>query len=272
MPRHLWEKTLFPKNRKNHRRHINSESSSTSINRFVDSEVVVVLVRERVTKAHTMMLWRQGLLVGVVVLFRADDVSSFPVGQLSHLTRGAYPDRDVSFESTRRSTPMHSSASAFSSATSLSMWSRDDDIQGSDRIKACVPYILPLLDGDQFGTYIYERIPPLGFLDDLLLAPLVDIFHKIPFLGLGLFIMLTLGTRFNTEMDRNVRFSAQQAALIDLALIVPELIAGSFQEDPLPRYHYGALYELCLVRLHVRDYLQRLLQFARQKARSNTVH
>lgn len=121
-------------------------------------------------------------------------------------------------------------------ASSMGLWSRDEEIEGSDRLKACVPYILPLLDGDQFGTYIYERVPPLGFVHDMLLGPLVDIYHHIPFLGLGLFVALTLGTRFNTSMDRNVRFSAQQAALIDVALIFPELIASSFIEQPLPRY------------------------------------
>jgi hypothetical protein len=120
--------------------------------------------------------------------------------------------------------------------TSLYIWNNDgDDLLGSDRFKACVPYLLPLLDGDQFGRYIYERIPPLGALDDILLAPLVSIMHKIPFLGLGLFLLLTLGTRFNTDMNRNVRFSAQQAALIDVALIIPELVGGAFGQDPLPR-------------------------------------
>lgn len=116
------------------------------------------------------------------------------------------------------------------------MWSGEDELQGSDRIKACFPYILPLLDGAPFGRYIYERIPPIGFLNDILLGPLLNIYHSVPFLGIGLFIALTLGTRGNTEMSRGVRFNAQQAALIDVALVFPELIAGSFEENPVPRY------------------------------------
>jgi hypothetical protein len=118
------------------------------------------------------------------------------------------------------------------------MFDESEEIEGVDRIKACIPYFLPLIDGDGagFGRYVYERCPPLGFLDELLLGPLVNIFHMIPFLGLGLFVALTLGTRFNTNMNRNVRFSAQQAALIDVALVFPELIASGFQEEPLPRY------------------------------------
>lgn len=123
-----------------------------------------------------------------------------------------------------------------SSPTKLCMWSRDDDLNGADRFKACVPYFLPLLDGDEFGHYIYQRIPPLGFLNSIFIGPLAETYHKIPFLGVGLFILLTLGTRFNTDMDRNVRFNAQQAALIDVALIFPELIASGFVENPVPRY------------------------------------
>lgn len=116
------------------------------------------------------------------------------------------------------------------------MWSQDDELVGADRVKACVPYILPLLDGDQFGHYIYyTRLPILGEINDFLLGPLVHLQHKVPFLGVGLFVLLTLGTRFNTEISRNVRFSAQQAALIDVALIFPQLIGEAFHEDPLPR-------------------------------------
>lgn len=117
------------------------------------------------------------------------------------------------------------------------MWSQDEDIKGADRIKACIPYILPLLDGDQFGHYIlHSRFPILGEINDFLLGPLLHIQHKVPFFGVGLFVLLTLGTRFNTDISRNVRFSAQQAALIDVALIIPELIGNSFVEQPLPRY------------------------------------
>jgi hypothetical protein len=115
------------------------------------------------------------------------------------------------------------------------MWSQDDELRGIDRYKACVPYLLPLLDGDQFGRYLYLRFPPMAFLDDLLLGPATGVMHKIPFLGVILFLLLTLGTRFNSSMSRNVRFNAQQAALIDVALIVPELFASSFQDMELPR-------------------------------------
>lgn len=137
----------------------------------------------------------------------------------------------------RRSQPLTSSTSrVFGKSALYGMWSQDDEIEGSDRIKACIPYLLPLIDGDHFGQYIYERFPVLGMIDDVTIGPLAEWGHKIPFLSLGLFIALTLGTRFNPSMSRNLRFSAQQAALIDVALLFPELIASGFAEDPVPRY------------------------------------
>ena len=133
--------------------------------------------------------------------------------------------------------PLRSRSSSTTTATSLHIWNwNGEDIEGQNRFKACVPYLLPLLDGDGFGKYIYERIPPLGFLDSLFIGPLYENFTQIPFLGLIIFIGLTLGTRGNTEMDRNVRFSAQQAALIDVALVFPELIGSAFEGEDIPRY------------------------------------
>jgi hypothetical protein len=121
-------------------------------------------------------------------------------------------------------------------STSLQMWSQDNELQGSDRIKACVPYLLPLIDGNVFGHYIYERIPILGEISDLFISPLVHLLDKFPFANVLLFVALTLGTRFNLTMNRNVRFSAQQAALIDVALLIPEIVRESAMEEPVPRY------------------------------------
>jgi hypothetical protein len=115
-------------------------------------------------------------------------------------------------------------------------WGNTDDIEGLDRYKSCIPYLLPLLDGEIFGRYIYERVPPLGFLDALFIGPLYETYRSIPFLGLILFVTLTLGTRLNLDMNRNLRFNAQQAALIDVALVFPELIGAAFEGEDIPRY------------------------------------
>ncbi|KAL3928442.1 MAG: hypothetical protein SGBAC_012650 [Bacillariaceae sp.] len=117
-----------------------------------------------------------------------------------------------------------------------SMWSSDDEIEGIDKFKSCVPYMLPLLDGEIFGKYIYERIPPLGFLDSLFIGPLYESYSQVPFFSTIIFIGLTLGTRGNTDMSRNLRFNAQQACLIDIALIGPEIIGDGFNGEDIPRW------------------------------------
>jgi len=119
--------------------------------------------------------------------------------------------------------------------TKLQAWS-SDELQGPDKIKACVPYMLPLLDGDFFGKYIYQRIPPLGFIDEYFIAPLVSILEAYPLLPLLLFVLLIFGTRVNAaNMSRNVRFNAQQACLIDCALILPTIIQEGLVEVDVPR-------------------------------------
>lgn len=120
--------------------------------------------------------------------------------------------------------------------TRLYKWmTDDDDLQGSDRIKACIPYMLPLLDGDFFGKYIYQRIPPLGTLDQILIAPLVSILQSFPFLSLILFCLFTLGARNAQGLSRNVRYNAQQAVLIDIVLIFPTIIYEGLADVDVPR-------------------------------------
>jgi hypothetical protein len=107
------------------------------------------------------------------------------------------------------------------------MWTEDDEIQGLDRFKACVPYLLPLIDGHHFAKYICLRFPIIGAIDSFTIGPLADIADSIPFATLILFLILSLGTR-NPEMSKSLRFSAQQAVLIDVSLILPELTASAF--------------------------------------------
>jgi len=118
--------------------------------------------------------------------------------------------------------------------TALKMWN-SDEINGPDKIKACIPYLLPLIDGDMYGKFIYQRVPPLKFLDDLFIAPLVDIFEAYPFFPLIFFVLLVLGTRNADGMSRVVRFNAQQAVLIDITLILPTLIGEGLDGVGVPR-------------------------------------
>jgi hypothetical protein len=136
----------------------------------------------------------------------------------------------------RRRHSSHKTSRPFYVPLYMSRWRGTEDVQGPDVLKSCIPYLLPLLDGELFGKYIYHQVPPLGFLDSLFIGPLSEFYNSVPFLGLLMFLAMTLGTRMNTDMNWNVRFNAQQAALIDVALVFPELIGSAFKGEDLPRY------------------------------------
>jgi len=112
----------------------------------------------------------------------------------------------------------------------------EGDIRGPDRIKSCIPYMLPLIDGDSFGRFIYERVPPLATLDYVLMRPFVEAFHAVPFLSILLFMVFAIGPQLlRDSLSREVRFNAQQAIFIDLALLFPILIGEAIEGETVPR-------------------------------------
>ena len=66
---------------------------------------------------------------------------------------------------------------------------------------------------------------------------MVSTFQAFPFLGLILFLLLTIGTRAVDGISREVRFNAQQAVLIDIALIFPSLIGEGLDGVGVPRIY-----------------------------------
>lgn len=88
-----------------------------------------------------------------------------------------------------------------------------------------------------FGKYFYQRIPPLNTIHEILISPLVNMFESFPFLGLILFVLLSIGSRNADGMSRVVRFNAQQAVLIDIALILPTLVGQGLDGVGVPRMY-----------------------------------
>merc|ERR1711862_301699 len=68
--------------------------------------------------------------------------------------------------------------------------------------------------------------------DYVLLRPFVEMGFTLTFL---LFLTFSLGTRFVGNLSREVRFNAQQAVLIDVALIFPQLLGEASEGLSLPR-------------------------------------
>lgn len=93
----------------------------------------------------------------------------------------------------------------------------------SDRIFACLPYLLPLLDGLSFAKYLFGQFPVLKIIFQPL-APLLLIYHGIPFMGLIIFFALYLAVVRNENISHFIRFNAMQAILLDIVLILCALI------------------------------------------------
>ena len=92
-----------------------------------------------------------------------------------------------------------------------------------DKIFACLPYLLPLLDGLEYGNYLFQQFPPLRIIL-VPLAPLFQIYRGIPFVGLIIFFALYLLVVRNDNISHFIRFNAMQAILLDIILILCGLI------------------------------------------------
>mmetsp|Transcript_8620 Transcript_8620/g.19374 ORF Transcript_8620/g.19374 Transcript_8620/m.19374 type:complete len:216 (+) Transcript_8620:108-755(+) len=116
--------------------------------------------------------------------------------------------------------------------TNLPMSSNSNsEIEGPDRVLSCLPYLIPLIDGDRYGRFLFYAVPALGQVDFLLLGPFKAIYSSIPFAQFIAFIALSTLSR-NPDLPRPLRFNMQQALLLDIALIFPSLL-GQLQ-IPLP--------------------------------------
>lgn len=93
----------------------------------------------------------------------------------------------------------------------------------SDRIFASLPYLLPLIDGIVFGSYLFRQFPVLGLVFSPLI-PLVLIYNSIPFLGLIIFFALFLLVIRNENISHFIRFNTMQAILLDIVIFLFSLV------------------------------------------------
>jgi hypothetical protein len=99
----------------------------------------------------------------------------------------------------------------------------DGEPSNTDKLVSTLPYLLPLLDGLSFGRYFvegHEANPAVTVL-----AIFATLYRSIPFGGLIAFFGLR-SLPNNLKINRLVRFNAEQAINLDIALFVPGLIAS----------------------------------------------
>lgn len=95
-----------------------------------------------------------------------------------------------------------------------------------ERFLGIAPYLLPLLDALSFGRYVFAAAPAIAAPILRVLGPIYAVYRGIPFMAFGIFLALYVLVVRNTNMSRFIRFNTFQALMIDIALIVPQLLAS----------------------------------------------
>jgi uncharacterized membrane protein len=92
-----------------------------------------------------------------------------------------------------------------------------------DRIFACLPYLLPLVEVIAFAGPFLVQFPAAQVLF-LPLLPIMSIYGSIPFAGLIVFFALYLLVIRNDRINHFIRFNAMQAILLDIILVLCSII------------------------------------------------
>ena len=95
----------------------------------------------------------------------------------------------------------------------------------TDKVLSVLPYLLPLMDGLQYGRFLLgaEGAEANPFV--AILAVLYTLYRAIPFSG----FIAYLGLNFlgdNPKINRLIRYNMQQAIFIDIALFFPGLLTA----------------------------------------------
>ena len=94
---------------------------------------------------------------------------------------------------------------------------------GTDKIVSVLPYLFPLMDGLMYGQFLLNGSENNPAVAGLLV--LYTLYRSIPFSGfLGFFALSSLSN--NLSINRLVRYNAQQAIYLDIALFIPSVLAA----------------------------------------------
>lgn len=93
----------------------------------------------------------------------------------------------------------------------------------SDRLISAASYFFPLINGLQYGRFLFSQYPILT-VPLIPLNPILFLYHSVPYSSFVSFFALYLGVAMNPSFSRYVRFNALQALVLDVILVVPLLV------------------------------------------------
>ena len=100
-----------------------------------------------------------------------------------------------------------------------------------DRIFACLPYLLPLVEGVSFGSFLLSQFPPLRVIL-IPILPVLAIYNGVPFAGLIIFFALFMLVVRNEKIPHFIRFNTMQAILLSIVLSLCGLLVRVLSPVP----------------------------------------
>ena len=144
-----------------------------------------------------------------------------------------------------------------------------------DKIFACLPYLLPLVEGVVFGEFLFREFPPLRVIL-IPLSPAIAIYRGLPFAGLIIFFALFMLVVRNEKISHFIRFNTMQAILLDIVLFLCRIVVNIFGSVPGSSFAIETLANtifIGLVAAVVYSIAQSLMgRYAEIPAISNAVH
>ncbi|BAY18899.1 hypothetical protein NIES2109_55100 [Nostoc sp. HK-01] len=116
----------------------------------------------------------------------------------------------------------------------------------SDRIFACLPYLLPLIEVFIFSKFLLTQFPVLQLLF-LPLMPLISLYYSISFAGLIIFFALWLLVVRNEKISHFIRFNTMQAILLDIVIFLCSILTGILGQIPSSGFAIETLYSTIFI-------------------------
>lgn len=110
-----------------------------------------------------------------------------------------------------------------------------------DRIFACLPYLLPLIEVFAFGQFFLNDFPLLKLIF-LPLLPLLTIYSGIPYAGMIIFFALWLLVVRNEKISHFIRFNTMQAIILDIVIFLCSILTDIVKFVPGSGFAMQTLY------------------------------
>ncbi|MBO1048065.1 MAG: hypothetical protein HEQ10_10030 [Dolichospermum sp. DEX182a] len=110
-----------------------------------------------------------------------------------------------------------------------------------DRIFACLPYLLPLIEVFAFGQFLMNDFPLLGLIF-LPLLPLLRIYYGVRYAGIIIFFALWLLVVRNEKINHFIRFNTMQAIILDIVIFLCSILTDIVKLVPGSGFAMQTLY------------------------------